>query len=215
MKRQQKACVQPISCQSPNQFETEPFLIDIITPYLSQILDDYFDFINWHRTCSTAWKPLKECLYCDYLSSFIREADRRNTNAFKMTLHADIMGRLEVCNVVTTVKYLLDKVRDKLTNLSNVATYSTGIIFPHGWTKGNMCCTDGGFSSYALSVLNITRHHVLVKYGWHLHLCDPKLVHIIAGPFDVSIDRKIGETCCVLFRVSRTPPFNLLKTQRL
>ena len=50
---------------------------NIIDCYIMKQTLCYFDLINWHRTCTKKWEPLKNNLYCEYLKDIVYRVKQR------------------------------------------------------------------------------------------------------------------------------------------
>ncbi len=150
-------------CEQENkEWEMQPFILDIITPYLKDSVLEYMDFIQWHCTCKTVWRHLEPCLYDAYLVSFVESCTLRNHALYKKLPSAEIYRRLHLLSVITVVCEKIKNIVPLLTSITNfdyAELKIRNVVFPD-LKQGNT------LSVKHIDVLNLIAQYIKEKYGW-------------------------------------------------
>ena len=76
-------------CESMTEGRSWPLcLLECVGKGVCGALETYYDFLNWHSTCHTLWRPLEEHLYGEYLLTFLAQCEKRNAEKAFRTVHS-------------------------------------------------------------------------------------------------------------------------------
>lgn len=144
------------------EWEMEPFLLDIVTPYLRDSVLEYQDYVSWHATCKTVWRHIGSRLYGEYLGLFLASCIARNKALYAKLPHVETYRRLSLLRIIERVCLLVGK---SVAMMTNVYTFDYtvltmfGSLAEHGFTSPIIQVDD-------MDVLDITAHYIREKYGW-------------------------------------------------
>lgn len=144
-------------------WEMEVFLLDIITPYLTDSVLHYMDFVCWHATCKTTWRHIGPRLYGEYLGRFLASCLARNKALYNKMPHLETYKNLAMLRIIERVCLLVGKSVWLMTNIHTfdyVPLTMIGSLVEHGFIGTTLGVDD-------TDVLNITTHYMREKYGWH------------------------------------------------
>ena len=194
-----------IEQQQPPCYQTDPFLLTIMTKYVLEVTNDYFDFINWHRTCKTAWQPLEECLYGEYTLKFIIDARCRSDHAYKQSLHPTYLTQFVIYGLVQHAIPVMIAIRDKLKRSpSTEFGLTTSMDFKCQWkgARDPVCKKNEEFclTGLGVKVLNLVAYYARVRYGLYMWIHDVKKDRLVEGtPAILGGNAAPGETPLLRF----------------
>jgi len=147
-----------------DEWEMEPFILDIITPYIGETVLTSTDFVAWHCTCKTVWRHLDPLLYSAYMHLFLIDCFRRNIQLYTQTPHTIIYRRLAVLTtlirVCRLVPNLVSLMKTKVVLFDYAPIIITGDLSQHGREAPNLSRTQD------IDMINITYHYIKEKFGW-------------------------------------------------
>jgi len=148
------------------EWEMEPFLLDIITPYIGETVMACRDFIEWHCTCKTVWRHFDSLMYGEYMHQFLLGCVKRNMRLYTkvplMSTYSRIAELTTVIRVCQFLPFLVTVMKTKPIEFDYSPIMIVGDLSKHRCTGPNLSRVQD------IDMINIMYHYIREKFGWSI-----------------------------------------------
>lgn len=171
--------------EEEEEWEIQPFLLDIITPYIGETVMTFGDFIEWHCTCKTVWRHLDSLLYGEYMRQFLVGCHKRNFKLYTQFPQIITYRRLALLTTLIRVCRLLPNIVSLMKTAVVDFDYSpitiAGDLSQLGYTGPNLTRIQD------IDTLNLMHHYIKEKFGWSFVIFNTTMKELAKMPLSLTL----------------------------
>lgn len=144
----------------------EPFLLDIITPYIGETVMRFRDFTEWHCTCKTVWRHLDSLMYGEYMHQFLLGCVKRNMRLYtEVPLMSTYRRLAELTTLIRVCQFLpslISLMKTKVVEFDYLSLAITDDLSQYGCKGPNLTRVQD------IDLINIMYYYIRAKFGWYV-----------------------------------------------